>query len=230
MSQPTDDAVAREQQVDAIIAAFLEAADAGLTPDRDEWLARYPDYGVELRAFLDDHDRLRQLTSPLRLATPPKRALADTATLIPGAGATETVSQPPPLGRFGDYELLEEIARGGMGVVFRARQVGLHRIVALKMILTGQLASRGDVQRFHAEAAAAPQPDHPNIAPIYEVGEHAGQHYFSMKLIDGSSLATVRRSSPTGMADQRRAAKLVATVARAVHYAHQRGILHRDLK
>ena len=131
------------------------------------------------------------------------------------------------LGELGDYELLEEIGRGGQGVVFRARQKSLNRIVALKVIRLGQWASKVHLKRFRLEAEAAARLEHPGIVPIHEVGERDGSCYFSMKFIEGGQLDEVVRRTPMSI---RQAAELIAKVARTVHYAHGHGILHRDIK
>ena len=128
---------------------------------------------------------------------------------------------------FGDYELLSEVARGGMGVVYRARQKGLSRVVALKMILSGKLATHDDVFRFRSEAEAAAKLRHPNIVAVYDVGEHEGQHFFSMEFIDGSSLSHLLERGPLS---SRRAGHYLRVLAEAVEYAHRQGIIHRDLK
>lgn len=128
---------------------------------------------------------------------------------------------------FGDYELLDEIARGGMGVVYRARQLSLDRIVAIKRVLSGQLASGEELERFVNEAKTAALLDHPNIVPLYEVGMHEGQHYLSMGFVDGPSLDRVIASD---LPDPTEAARLVAIVCDAIQFAHERGIVHRDLK
>lgn len=132
---------------------------------------------------------------------------------------------------FADYELLAPISHGGMGVVYKARQLTLNRVVALKMIASGHLSSPTAVERFHTETEAAAQLEHPNIVPIYEVGEHEGVHYFSMKLVEGPNLAQWNAERGVRNAEWlTQAARLLATIARAVQYAHQRGVLHRDLK
>jgi serine/threonine-protein kinase len=205
--------VEKEQLLDEVLFAYLREAEAGRTPERHEWLARYPELAGELTAFLADQERLERLAAPLRQVVHPGR-VDDT----PGPGANLT---------FGDYELEAVIGQGGMGVVYRARQKSLDRVLALKMIRAGSLATSEDVERFRNEARAAAALDHPNIVPVYEVGEQQGQLYFSMKLIEGGSLAG---HLPRFRHDPRGAARLVQTVARAVHHAHQRGILHRDLK
>src|SRR5438067_10055146 len=131
------------------------------------------------------------------------------------------------LGELGDYELLEEIGRGGQGVVFRARQKSLNRTVALKVISLGQWASKAHLKRFPLEAEAAAHLEHPGIVPIHEVGERDGSCYFSMKFVEGGQLDEVVRRAPMPI---RRAEELMAKVARTVHYAHEHGILHRDIK
>jgi serine/threonine protein kinase/TolB-like protein/Tfp pilus assembly protein PilF len=139
----------------------------------------------------------------------------------------KTVRAAELLGELGDYELLEEIGRGGQGVVFRARQKSLNRTVALKVISLGQWASKAHLKRFRLEAEAAARLEHPGIVPIHEVGERDGSCYFSMKFVEGGQLDEVARREPMPI---RRAAELIAKVARTVHYAHEHGILHRDIK
>jgi WD40 repeat protein/predicted Ser/Thr protein kinase len=138
-----------------------------------------------------------------------------------------TTSMTTTVRRFGDYELLEEIARGGMGVVYKARQVSLNRIVAVKVILAWQFAGEESVQRFRAEAAAAACLQHPHIVAVHEVGQQEGQDYFSMDYIEGQNLSALVRDKPLSAA---RAARYVRIIAEAIQYAHRQGIVHRDLK
>ncbi len=156
-------------------------------------------------------------------------APGDQATLDRRPASTGEAAEPSllPVRYFGDYEIIREIARGGMGVVFRARQMSLNRPVALKMILAGQLANDVDVKRFYTEAEAAANLDHPGIVPIYEVGQHEGQHYFSMGFVEGQSLSHRLADGPL---PPREAAELIRRVSEAIEFAHQHGVIHRDLK
>jgi tetratricopeptide (TPR) repeat protein len=205
---------------DAAIAEYLEAIDRGAPPDLDEFLARHADAGAALREFLADYKALECL---LPRVVPATAASAHTTGKMP-AGKHPQLELPRV---FGSFELLEEIARGGMGIVYKARQTTPGRTVALKMILAGQLASDADVERFYAEAHAVATLDHANIVPVFEVGNCEGQHYFSMGYVEGESLSERLARGPLMVRD---AAKIVRDVAGAVHYAHQCGIVHRDLK
>jgi predicted Ser/Thr protein kinase len=210
-----DDPTMSHRSLDAVIASYVQAVEAGQIPNREALLDGHPEIAEQLHAFFADIDRMDRIASPLRM----DGGLDATHGAEPDGAATL-----PSVRYFGDYELLEEIARGGMGVVYKARQASLNRIVALKMILRGTFASPRDVQRFRAEAESAANLDHPHIVPIYEVGEHEGQQYFSMKLVEGASLAKLSRG------DARSEIGRFVEVVRAVHYAHQHGVLHRDLK
>ncbi len=145
----------------------------------------------------------------------------------PGRVDLPEVAHQSAARRIGNYELLEQIGRGGMGVVFRARQRGLNRIVALKMVLAGRISGPAAIARFRAEAELAAQLQHPNIVAIHEVGEQEGEPFFSMDYIDGRNLAELVQDHPL---PTRTAATYVQAIAAAIHYAHQQGVLHRDLK
>ncbi|HJT77030.1 MAG TPA: protein kinase, partial [Gemmataceae bacterium] len=201
----------REERLGAVLVACLEAIDRGQFPGREEWLTRYPEFAAELNRFLDDQERVERCAAPLR------------AVAVAAAGSRPAGS----LRSLGDYELLEEIGQGGMATVYRARQRSLGRTVAVKVVRAADGANRRDAERFRREAELAAHLDHPHIVPVYEVGEQDGYVYFSMKLIEGSSLADCLDRFT---ADPRAAAQLLTLVARAVHHAHQRGVLHRDLK
>ncbi|HWB13438.1 MAG TPA: serine/threonine protein kinase [Pirellulales bacterium] len=216
-----------DEHLAVVLADYLKAADGGHPPDRQAWIERHPDVAVGLTEFFAAHDEVDRLAAPLR------EALSTTLLAADGGVSTlgfddGTARQPSaPAKSFGDYEIIGEIARGGMGVVYQARQVSLNRLVAVKMILAGQLASSDDVRRFRAEAEAAAHLRHPNIVAIHEVDEHDGQHYFSMDYVQGRSLSQMVREHPLA---PEQAARYVKTVAEAIHYAHEHGILHRDLK
>ncbi len=198
-------------EVDGILAEYLVAFDRGEAPPVEEFLARHPEHRAELAAFLADDEAIDRFAGPS----------APTHGVIRGGAEEEA-----PL-EFAGHEILGTIGRGGMGVVYRARDPRLGRVVALKRIGSGRLATEEERRRFETEARAIANLDHPNVIPIHAVGESDGQAWYTMRLVDGPCAADVLGEL---VASPRRAARLVALVARAVHHMHQRGVLHRDLK
>jgi WD40 repeat protein len=204
---------AHEDGLNRVLADFLDALGRGERVDLPAWQARYPAFAAELADLLAAR---REASAALGKETPPLGR--------PGGGVPPAA---PPLGPLGEYDLLEELGHGGMGRVYKARQRGLGRLVALKVIRAGAAATADERLRFRTEAEAAARLDHPNIVPVYEVGEHDGQPYLAARYVEGASLS---RHLDRFRDDPRAAAALVAALARAVHHAHQRGVLHRDLK
>jgi serine/threonine-protein kinase len=191
------------------ILNYLQAVDAGQPPRTADFLAGYPGLETQLLGFLADQQHVAPRVTPLRPFPPVEAAVQ------------------PPGQRFGDYELLGELGRGGMGVVYKARHLGLNRIVALKMILHANHAAPEDQRRSLAEAEAVAALPHPGIVQIYDLGTHEGLPYFSLEFCEGGSLAGRLASNPLPPAE---ASRLVEQVARAVQVAHEHGIVHRDLK
>jgi serine/threonine protein kinase/WD40 repeat protein len=210
------------RSVRTIFSEALEIADA---QQRAEYLAQACGADTALRQSVQELIQAHEAAG--RFLGGPEESVGPGGRNVPAAILPATKPDGRTHRYFGDYELLEEIARGGMGIIFKARQTTLNRTVALKMILAGKLASPSLVQRFHAEAEAAANLKHANIVAIHEVGEHEGQHYFSMDYIDGQDLA---QRMAQGLMPLKEAAHCVQTIAEAIHYAHQRGVLHRDLK
>lgn len=214
-SAPEDIAMsARDEELANLLASATDAALRGERVDMEALCLAHPDLAEELRD-------LWTATLIADVAGAQSRASVE-----PVAADDSSTTLDLPC-RLGDYELLEELGRGGMGVVYRARQISLAREVAIKMILQGQLASAGDRRRFHAEAEAAARLDHPGIVPVYEVGELDGQPYFSMKYIAGRTLSQLLAEGPLS---PRQGAEILAQVSQAIHFAHEKGVLHRDLK
>ena len=234
--------VLKEQELAIVLAELTDRICAGEMADLEAACRKHPQLANDLRhlwgavlvtdtagAIRDETPGMRtpeaSLTSNLAQPMAPGGSGNQGSTSVDSWTQWRSLRLPTTVG---DYDLLEEVGRGGMGVVFRARQRSLDREVAIKMILRGRLASDADMQRFLAEAAATASLEHPGIVPVYEVGDVEGRPFFSMKFIDGETLA--QRVGASGPLNAREACELIVKVAQAVGVAHSAGILHRDIK
>ncbi|MDR3619465.1 MAG: serine/threonine-protein kinase [Paludisphaera borealis] len=207
---PIDDADAA--LLVGLIDSLCAAARRGEEPDVETLAQSHPRIADELRSLW----ATIWVAETLAFADRPEPRIEE-----------EEVDDHDELGRFGEYLLLDELGQGGMGVVFLAREPGRDRTVALKRLLRGLGSSPRDVERFRAEATAASHLAHPHIVPVFRVGDHAGQPYFTMQYVEGATLASRLAEGPMPESE---AARLLVPICRAIHYAHQQGVLHRDLK
>lgn len=220
-----------EHELEQFMARYMEDLEAGRSVDEAALKVQYAHLEPDLSEFLDAHRKFIQAAQAAREEI--EAANSDTNSSREedtdrerqnSSGVSSTQSVPRQLG---PYEIIEEIDRGGMGVVYRAKHVSLDRIVALKLIRSGELASDEEVQRFHTEAAAAAALNHPGIVPIYEVGMLQGYYYYTMAYIEGQNLSAILRDGPI---EKQRALKILAKLCDAVDHAHSHGVYHRDLK
>jgi len=212
--------ISDDERLAQILSDVTDRIRRGESPELEALLQQHPDLKTELK----------QVWPALVLAEELAKSSPDhekQSAATPQPDPSRALVQPSLPRMFGDYELLEELGRGGMGVVYKARQKSLNRLVALKMILRGELASTGDLVRFRAEAESAARLEHPNIVPVYDVGECDGQAFFTMKYVEGT---TLRHRAAQGPLTPRDAARYLAAICRAIDFAHHHGVLHRDLK
>src|SRR5262245_45035791 len=200
--------------IEIVYTEFVARERLGQRPSSAEYFARFPQWRDSLEQLFQIH----RAAGGVSIASPNATPSPDH---VPPLAAADSVR------RVGSYEILSELGRGGMGVVYKARQTGLNRLVAIKMILAGADAGPKERARFRTEAEAAARLQHPNIVQIYEVGEHEGRPFLSMELVEGGSLEQRLNGTPSPAAD---AARLVETLAHAMQHAHEQGIVHRDLK
>jgi WD40 repeat protein len=232
MTDSNRPSLTREERLDAVIAEYLAALDRGQKVASEELLARHGDLALELQSFLANRDLMNRLAEPdATLGFPATEGTADEASgpaiesptwPKDDSGVSQAQSAGPP-----GYEILGLLGRGGMGVVYRARQASLNRIVALKMVLAGAHADPQRRARFYNEAKAVARLQHPNIVQIFEVSEHGSLPYYSMEFVENGSLAQRMDGTPWPVA---KTVALVEALARAVQAAHQARIIHRDLK
>ncbi|MBI3408694.1 MAG: protein kinase [Planctomycetes bacterium] len=207
----------REARLDLVYGEYLLREELGEKPCLDEYARRFPDLMEDLRTQIELHEAMEEPTPDLDAPT----------LLVTEAGASQSDSETAALPVVAGYEILGELARGGMGVIYKAQQKGLNRLVALKMNVLGEQANTDQLARFRAEAATIAQLQHPNIVQVHEVGDLASRPFFSLEFVAGGNLAQRYAGAPQ---PPQAAAEMIETLARAMHFAHGRGIVHRDLK